>query len=718
MKNVRIDRQAVVSRHDIDWPDLLGQIPLGNGNFAFNADGTGLQTFGGNTMSHWCWHSFPLPQGARQEDVVPWAAVEKGRLKGAGTYPLFEDWHSQHRFQRENGYGVTTPPPLLEDWLAFNPHPLNLGRLGFVDAGGQRLDVEDCQSVFRHLDLWTGLQTSRFSYKGEAVSVETCVGFAMDVVAIRISSPLLRNGTLRLCLDFPSPSNPGSTDPRCKLSWNPDKGGNPVPWVGDFFNPFGHRTEMVARADDRLALRRTIDATTYYVTLAGSGVGSSAKHGFSSGDLSSHRVDVGPFETEVLELACLYSEEDPAALVIPGFDEIRSACANGWQVFWKSGGAIDLSDSKDPRWFELERRIVLSQYQMAVNSSGDQFPAEVGLTGYDGWSAKFHLEMTWWHIAHFALWSRWPMTSKALSYYERNAPLARAIAANFDYKGLMWPKFTGPDAIHDGYPEAMALMWRQPHPIFFAELEHRLTPTPATLDKWKDIVLGTAEFIADYPVLDEKTGTYSLDPIWPNCERSIAKDTIFELGYWRWALQIAQQWRARLGLPPENHWDAVLERLAPLPVQDGRYIYCADWPDTYTRRCFDHLDPIALFGFLPPVPGFDREIARCTVLEFAKDWNWDEVWGTDFPLMAMGAARMGEPMIAIDALFNPSRRNRYDERGICLGPDIPYLPGNGGLLYVIAMMAAGWDGAPDRHAPGFPDDGSWTVRWEGLNPAF
>ena len=43
-----------------------------------------------------------------------------------------------------------------------------------------------------------------------------------------------------------------------------------------------------------------------------------------------------------------------------------------------------------------------------------------------------------------------------------------------------------------------------------------------------------------------------------------------------------------------------------------------------------------------------------------------------------------------------------------------YLPGNGGLLYAVAMMAAGWDGAPDGTAPGFPADGSWTVRHEGL----
>jgi hypothetical protein len=44
-----------------------------------------------------------------------------------------------------------------------------------------------------------------------------------------------------------------------------------------------------------------------------------------------------------------------------------------------------------------------------------------------------------------------------------------------------------------------------------------------------------------------------------------------------------------------------------------------------------------------------------------------------------------------------------------------YLPGNGGLLTAVAMMAAGWDGGPDVPAPGFPRDGRWTVRSEGLS---
>ena len=64
---------------------------------------------------------------------------------------------------------------------------------------------------------------------------------------------------------------------------------------------------------------------------------------------------------------------------------------------------------------------------------------------------------------------------------------------------------------------------------------------------------------------------------------------------------------------------------------------------------------------------------------------------------------MGDPNLAVDALLNPSGKNHYDERGICTGGPGPYLPGNGGLLYAVAMMAAGWDGAPTRNAPGFPE---------------
>jgi protein-glucosylgalactosylhydroxylysine glucosidase len=80
----------------------------------------------------------------------------------------------------------------------------------------------------------------------------------------------------------------------------------------------------------------------------------------------------------------------------------------------------------------------------------------------------------------------------------------------------------------------------------------------------------------------------------------------------------------------------------------------------------------------------------------------------------MAAARVGLPELAVDLLLRETKENRYAVNGINAGW---YFPGNGGLLYAVAMMAAGWDGAPDRKAPGFPDNGRWVVKWEGLKRA-
>jgi hypothetical protein len=52
----------------------------------------------------------------------------------------------------------------------------------------------------------------------------------------------------------------------------------------------------------------------------------------------------------------------------------------------------------------------------------------------------------------------------------------------------------------------------------------------------------------------------------------------------------------------------------------------------------------------------------------------------------MGAARTGQPQIAIDALTSDNSKNSYDIEGLNGGW---YLLGNGGLLYTVAMMSAG-----------------------------
>ena len=113
----------------------------------------------------------------------------------------------------------------------------------------------------------------------------------------------------------------------------------------------------------------------------------------------------------------------------------------------------------------------------------------------------------------------------------------------------------------------------------------------------------------------------------------------------------------------------------------------------------------------------DRETMRRTLKKVMAEWDWPETWGWDYPMTAMTAARLNEPSIAIDALLLDTPKNKYLPNGHNYQrPNLPlYLPGNGGLLYAIALMANGWKGAPKGNAPGFPQDGSWTVRAGGFN---
>ena len=106
----------------------------------------------------------------------------------------------------------------------------------------------------------------------------------------------------------------------------------------------------------------------------------------------------------------------------------------------------------------------------------------------------------------------------------------------------------------------------------------------------------------------------------------------------------------------------------------------------------------------------------CQTLDWVlQNWNWDKTWGWDYPMVAMCAARLGEPQKAVDALLMDKRTNTYLVNGHNYQDSRlrVYLPGNGGLLTAVAMMLAGWDGSMVTN-PGFPTD--WDVRWEGLLP--
>ena len=101
-----------------------------------------------------------------------------------------------------------------------------------------------------------------------------------------------------------------------------------------------------------------------------------------------------------------------------------------------------------------------------------------------------------------------------------------------------------------------------------------------------------------------------------------------------------------------------------------------------------------------------------------QNWNWQTTWGWDYGMTAMAAARLGQPETALQALLIDTQKNTYLKNGHNYQTADRlriYLPGNGALLSAIAMMCAGWDGCTNPNNPGFPQDGTWNVRWEGLN---
>jgi len=753
-----INRKALVTRHDVLLTQFDGDRPLqvGNGEFAFGMDITGLQTFVPfNTMSQWGWHSSPLPPGQKLSDF-------QGQV-----------WDTHGRPIR---YMMPDPNhPALSAWMAANPHRINLGRIGMnlVRKDGTPGVFSDLTNIHQKLDLWNGTVTSKFNFENEPVQVTTVCHPSMDAIAARIESPLLKEGRLTVFLTCPG------NDPLQFANF-----------VGDWKHP-GIFEQEAPKEANRLNLVRRMDKDIYHVSLAWSGEASirpdaktsppftviKAEYGAgdkwidvtkqateavqndrlsmradnslgdpilgtkkqlkvtyllggkeyiaSADENDDLMIDPDPSRSQItlqpgikddsLSFVCAFSQS-ALPKVLPNPDEVIAACRKQWPAYWKSGGAIDFSGSTDPRANELERRVVLSQYLMKVNEAGSLPPQESGLVN-NGWFGKFHMEMVLWHEAHWALWNRWSELDRSIGIYKYLLKSSLKRAKDQGYLGARWPKCIGPQGQEWPHIIHATLIWQQPHPIFFAELDYRAHPTRKTLEKWMPVVEATADFMASYDFFDAKTHHYVLGPpltvVSENTDPKTTVDPTFELSYWRFGLRVAEDWRKRLGMPPKQAWEKVLKGLSPLPLQNGVYVLYRGVKDMWTKFNFEHPAITGAFGLLPG-DGVDRATMKRTLDKIMQTWDFGRTWGWDYPMLAMCAARLGEPQRAVDFLLTKSVGFQFDDRGLATGGPFPYFPSNGGLLYAVAMMAAGWDGGPSRHAPGFPVDGSWKVRWEDL----
>ncbi|WP_394792950.1 glycoside hydrolase family 65 [Armatimonas sp.] len=629
-----IDRKALVTRHDVvlTKPDALTPLQVGNGEFAFAVDITGLQSFPEfhknamqlGTQSQWGWHSEANPAGYTLEQT-------ETRFNGV-PYP-----------------DQSTSPAGL--WLRGNPHRLQLGRLGF--AG---LELAALSEVQQRLSLWEGRIESRFRLRpdGQLVSVETLCHPTRDLVAVRLSpsAPPVQ-------LHFPGPS---------------------AGWMG-LVESEKHTTKARVQGT-----RADFVREGYHVALA-----------FSKG---ATLTQTGPHTfllTGAREIVLAFSER-PLPEKLPRFTETKRTTLRHWERFWSTGGALELGSSAPER--ELERRIVLSQYLTAIQCAGSRPPQETGLV-QNSWHGKFHLEMHWWHAAHFPLWGREALLERSLPWYEKTLPRAQETARKQGFMGARWPKMVADDGRESPSPVGIFLLWQQPHPIFFAELLYRVKPTKLTLQKYGKLVNETAAFLASYA----KNGQLgpNLIPAQESYKHPATLNPTFELAYVWWALETAQLWRTRLGQPREAEWDRVQGALPKPNLREGIYTAIATPPYTITR---DHPSMTAAYGLLPKTPLIDPEIMHHTLLEVERTWDWQSTWGWDYPMLAMTAARLKLPELAVKFLLLETPKNRYLANGHNYQrPNLPlYLPGNGGLLYAVALMVS---------EKAFPV--SWTVKSEGLS---
>jgi hypothetical protein len=686
-----IDREALVRRNSPSLRALDPRNPfsVGNGRFAFTADVTGLQSLGNsyqspgiplNTLARWAWYSEPNPHRYTLADAS--AAMEtNGR---AVAYPTID--------QSPAG-----------EWLRRNPGNYPVGEVGFVDDRGQDLIATDITSVVQKLDLWTGMLTSRFRWKGVAFAVTTLVDPGSDTVWARVVSDALKNAGLRVRVRFPRGYN------------QEIKNIPPLDWS----RPESHATLVIAAGEHSARLARRRDALEYEV-----------KVGWNQGEFHScaspHAYDLVP-ATGVFEFSVNFAPRHPgpaadhaARSAVTNFDDAAKAAASFWRGYWTTGAALDLSGSSDPRARELERRVVLSEYLTAIQFDGDVPPSETGLT-VSSWYNKHNSEMVWWHVAHFAEWGRPRYVADALDWFQRTLPHAQATARERGLPGARWSKMVGPDGRESpgGNP---LIVWNQPHPIYLAELLYRADPTEATLGRWKEIVEQTADCMAGMLRWNVKSGRFDLGPpLWIAQEiydKARSVNPCYELSYWRFGLETAQTWRVRQGLPRVAAWDRRLKLLAPLPERDGLYVALGSIPDTWENIDSRHDHPSFLMA-LGQLPGADvnRATMARTFDAVLAQWDWKaKIWGWDYPMIAMTAARLGEPEKAVDVLLSDRPNNHYSLNGHCPQNNglVLYLPANGALLAAVGLMAGGWDGAPPGPAPGFPRNGGWHVQAEGF----
>lgn len=686
-KEDRIDRRKVIDRNNpIERKiDRYSVLSVGNGDFAFSADVTGLQTLGNEyqdwnlplcTMSTWGWHRTPVDPAGNYyspKDLVP-------------TTYLFQGRKVQYPVKKQPGNEE------VYDWLRKNPHKFDLYRLAFLWEN-KKISSDELSDVWQELHLYTGVLESSFLIHDVRVQVETVCDQKWDIIGVRVKSDALADGRLQVALSFGYPC-----ENMAGVDWTQEN---------------RHLSRYISSGSRAFRVERSADELKFQTGMTCScdmKVDRQSPHCFC--------ITVNKKEAEFVVSATPGYRHDPCRTT---FQQILQSSQTGYEKFWQEGGIVDCAEAQDPRAAELERRIILSLYLLKIQCTGNIPPQETGLT-CNSWYGKQHLEMYFWHCAYLPLWGHTEELKKSLNWYVKILPQARMNAKKNGYRGARWPKMVAYDGVDSPSGIAPLLIWQQPHLIYILDLLASVEGEKEVLIKYWKLIKESAEFMADYAVYNRKKDCYELlAPLIPAQERFDpveVKNPTYETAYWRYGLVTAARFAMEVG---ENElaqqWKNIGDKMAELPMDGGKYLSIEGCQNNFTVKNIDHPSMLAAYGVLSD-PTVDKKVMRRTLETVLARWQYPTLWGWDFAVMAMTAARLSDPGLAMNILLRDTLKNQYVVSGHNYQKtrkDLPlYLPGNGSLLLAIALLLAGSKDAGTKR------DGvlckGWKIRYEGIHP--
>lgn len=345
--------------------------------------------------------------------------------------------------------------------------------------------------------------------------------------------------------------------------------------------------------------------------------------------------------------------------------------------FWKCDNGIIIIDNE-----ELVKKMVLSKYLLHVNSTGIYPPQESGLT-YNCWNSKFHLEM---HLIH-SLWNIYNNhvgdLVKSFDYYLSIMPSSLKRASLNGYKGLRFPKMTGPDGEDSPSNIGPLLIWQAPHILFMLQEIYYLYNKENIIKKYEPLISGTIDFMISFLTL--KDSKYQmLDPLLEACE-SIPLDRCqnpsFELEYWRYTLERQPKIDTVLyGHQRYDYLDITSKIITP-KEDDGIYLKTYGVIDKYDLYK-DHPTEGFLMSFFKSKI-VDKEKMVKTIDYILKNMDLSSYWGWDFPFLGLSLLNCGEIEKSIEVTQLNTINNQYLYNGYNTSPrdDLKaYLPGNGAFL--------------------------------------